>query len=80
MPEGSWVDAPQETVVGLKELDNKTYFPLKHAHVTFAHCYKGQGRWERALGRGGRGGGVLYDLEFLQVGLDVMSCEMYGRW
>lgn len=68
VPEGSWVDAPSETlVVGLKELDETKDFPLKHSHVTFAHCFKNQGGWEKALGRWSRGGGVLYDLEFLQV-------------
>ncbi|EEQ90878.1 mitochondrial Homoaconitase [Blastomyces dermatitidis] len=67
VPEGSWVDAPLDDIIlGLKELDETKDFPLKHAHVTFAHCYKGQGGWEKALGRWSRGNGVLYDLEFLQ--------------
>ncbi|EEH07018.1 saccharopine dehydrogenase [Histoplasma capsulatum G186AR] len=63
----SWVDAPLDHIIlGLKELDETKDFPLRHAHVTFAHCYKGQGGWEKALGRWSRGNGVLYDLEFLQ--------------
>ncbi|KAI5285089.1 Saccharopine dehydrogenase, partial [Ascosphaera acerosa] len=67
VPEGSWVAAPRShIVVGLKELDETKDFPLRHAHVTFAHCYKGQGGWEKALGRWARGDGLLYDLEFLQ--------------
>ncbi|PGH23077.1 hypothetical protein AJ80_02851 [Polytolypa hystricis UAMH7299] len=67
VPEGSWVNVPSEHIIlGLKELDETQNFPLKHAHVTFAHCYKNQGGWERALGRWSRGNGVLYDLEFLQ--------------
>ncbi|KLJ06725.1 saccharopine dehydrogenase (NAD+, L-lysine forming) [Blastomyces silverae] len=67
VPEGSWVDAPLDNIIlGLKELDETKDFPLRHAHVTFAHCYKGQGGWEKALGRWSRGNGVLYDLEFLQ--------------
>ncbi|KAG5292373.1 saccharopine dehydrogenase [Histoplasma ohiense] len=67
VPEGSWVDAPLDHIIlGLKELDETKDFPLRHAHVTFAHCYKGQGGWEKALGRWSRGNGVLYDLEFLQ--------------
>ncbi|KAI5289008.1 Saccharopine dehydrogenase [Ascosphaera aggregata] len=67
VPEGSWVNAPKDhIIVGLKELDETKDFPLRHAHVTFAHCYKNQGGWEKALGRWGRGGGLLYDLEFLQ--------------
>lgn len=68
MPEGSWVDVPSDhLVIGLKELDETKDFPLRHSHVMFAHCYKNQGGWEKALGRWSRGGGVLYDLEFLAV-------------
>ncbi|KKZ61181.1 saccharopine dehydrogenase (NAD+, L-lysine forming) [[Emmonsia] crescens] len=67
VPEGSWVDAPLDSIIlGLKELDETKNFPLRHAHVMFAHCYKGQEGWEKALGRWSRGNGVLYDLEFLQ--------------
>ena len=39
--------------------------PLKHVHVQFAHCYKQQRGWEKALARFSRGKGVLLDLEFL---------------
>ncbi|KAF2456877.1 saccharopine dehydrogenase [Lineolata rhizophorae] len=68
VPEGSWTstDPASTIVVGLKELQDHDPFPLKHPHVTFAHCYKGQGGWEKTLSRWARGGGVLYDLEFLQ--------------
>lgn len=63
--EESWVDAPQDhIIVGLKELREET-FPLKHVHVQFAHCYKGQENWETVLARFPRGGGTLLDLEFL---------------
>lgn len=66
VPEGSWPDAPADhIIVGLKELPEET-FPLKHTHVQFAHCYKGQGGWDDVLARFPRGGGTLYDLEFLQ--------------
>lgn len=34
--------------------------------MQFAHCYKGQGGWADVLARFPRGGGTLYDLEFLQ--------------
>jgi saccharopine dehydrogenase (NAD+, L-lysine-forming) len=37
-----------------------------HIFVHFAHCYKQQGGWEAVLARFPRGGGTLYDLEFLQ--------------
>ncbi|KAK3330183.1 hypothetical protein B0H66DRAFT_611460 [Apodospora peruviana] len=65
VPEGSWVDAPEDhIIVGLKELEEKE-FPLKHVHVQFAHCYKQQAGWENVLARFPRGGGTLLDLEFL---------------
>jgi len=67
VPEGSWPEAPTDhIIVGLKELPEEDTFPLKHTHITFAHCYKNQGGWEKVLGRFPRGGGTLYDLEFLQ--------------
>ena len=63
--EGSWVDAPKEhLIIGLKELEEEE-FPLHHTHIQFAHCYKKQTGWEKTLSRFPRGGGLLYDLEFL---------------
>ncbi|BCS22468.1 saccharopine dehydrogenase (NAD+, L-lysine-forming) [Aspergillus puulaauensis] len=64
--EGSWVkDAPKDAyILGLKELPEDD-FPLEHVHISFAHCYKGQGGWEQVLSRWPRGGGTLLDLEFL---------------
>ena len=65
VPEGSWVDAPTDNIiVGLKELPEDK-FALKHTHVQFAHCYKGQGGWQDVLSRFPQGGGTLLDLEFL---------------
>ena len=65
VPQGSWVDAPQgNVIVGLKELPEDK-FALKHIHVQFAHCYKGQGGWQDVLARFPQGGGTLLDLEFL---------------
>ena len=62
----SWQNAPSNTIIlGLKELPEDQTFPLKHTHVQFAHCYKGQEGWETVLGRFVRGGGTLLDLEFL---------------
>ena len=62
----SWPSvAPETIVLGLKELPEEDDSPLRSDHVTFAHCFKGQGGWDRVLGRWARGGGVLYDLEFL---------------
>ncbi|KAF2212639.1 hypothetical protein CERZMDRAFT_40427 [Cercospora zeae-maydis SCOH1-5] len=66
VPTGSWTEAPKEhIIVGLKELPEED-FPLKHTHVQFAHCYKGQGGWDKVLGRFPRGKGTLLDLEFLE--------------
>jgi saccharopine dehydrogenase (NAD+, L-lysine-forming) len=64
--EGSWRTAPADhIIIGLKELPEEDT-PLKHTFVHFAHCYKQQGGWEQVLARFPRGGGTLYDLEFLQ--------------
>ena len=66
VPEGSWTKAPKDhIIIGLKELPEEDW-PLEHTMVHFAHCYKQQGGWEKVLARFPRGGGVLYDLEFLQ--------------
>jgi saccharopine dehydrogenase (NAD+, L-lysine-forming) len=51
-------------VIGLKELPVSSE-PIAHTHIQFAHCYKGQEDWASVLSRFDRGGGTLYDLEFL---------------
>ncbi|KAL4069498.1 saccharopine dehydrogenase [Scleroderma citrinum] len=61
----SWLNAPPDVpIIGLKELAVSDE-PLKHTHIQFAHCYKGQAGWSSVLSRFHRGGGTLYDLEFL---------------
>ncbi|KAJ7592959.1 saccharopine dehydrogenase [Mycena floridula] len=61
----SWPSAPVDIpIIGLKELPESTD-PLPHTHIQFAHCYKNQAGWSSILSRFGRGGGTLYDLEFL---------------
>ncbi|KAJ6570891.1 hypothetical protein DFH09DRAFT_1032843 [Mycena vulgaris] len=61
----SWHAAPTTaTIIGLKELQESAE-PLPHAHIQFAHCYKNQAGWSSVLSRFHRGGGTLYDLEFL---------------
>ncbi|KAG8862987.1 Saccharopine dehydrogenase [Tulasnella sp. 330] len=52
-------------IIGLKELPVSLQ-PLPHTHIQFAHCYKNQAGWAAVLTRFKRGGGTLYDLEFLQ--------------
>eukprot|EP01087_Luapelamoeba_hula_P023203 TRINITY_DN848_c0_g1_i1.p1 TRINITY_DN848_c0_g1~~TRINITY_DN848_c0_g1_i1.p1 ORF type:complete len:406 (-),score=87.47 TRINITY_DN848_c0_g1_i1:221-1438(-) len=69
-PELAWrkdPKVPQDAVIaGLKELDDgKDTTPLRHRHIYFAHCYKGQQGSEALLQRFKKGGGKLYDLEFL---------------
>ncbi|KAL8664391.1 MAG: hypothetical protein Q9202_003081 [Teloschistes flavicans] len=65
VPEGSWLAAPEShLILGLKELPEEDT-PLKHTHIQFAHCYKEQSGWQQVLRRFPRGGGTLYDLEFL---------------
>ncbi|KAI0050677.1 Formate/glycerate dehydrogenase catalytic domain-like protein [Auriscalpium vulgare] len=61
----SWPSAPTHIpIIGLKELPASDA-PLPHTHIQFAHCYKQQAGWSSVLARFHRGGGTLYDLEFL---------------
>ncbi|KIJ21575.1 saccharopine dehydrogenase [Paxillus involutus ATCC 200175] len=61
----SWPTAPVHVpIIGLKELPASDE-PLPHTHIQFAHCYKKQGGWSSVLARFHKGGGTLYDLEFL---------------
>lgn len=61
----SWPSAPKDKpIIGLKELPESDE-PLEHTHIQFAHCYKKQAGWSKVLARFHRGGGTLYDLEFL---------------
>ncbi|MBC7165684.1 MAG: saccharopine dehydrogenase [Roseovarius sp.] len=78
-PEGAWPEAPADAIIfGLKELpDDGT--PLHHRHVMFGHAFKGQHRGRRLLARFRKGGGVLYDLEYLvdEAGRRVAA---FGYW
>jgi saccharopine dehydrogenase (NAD+, L-lysine-forming) len=61
----SWPNAPKDIpILGLKELPVSDD-PLHHTHIQFAHCYKNQAGWSAVLARFHKGGGKLYDLEFL---------------
>jgi len=65
VPNNSWPGAPTDVpIIGLKELPASDD-PLPHTHIQFAHCYKKQAGWASVLDRFHRGGGTLYDLEFL---------------
>lgn len=65
VPNNTWPSAPIDIpIIGLKELPVSND-PLPHTHIQFAHCYKKQAGWASVLDRFHRGGGTLYDLEFL---------------
>ena len=77
--QGTWTSAPSDAIVlGLKELPDDT-FPLEHRHIYFAHVYKEQAGAEITLGRFVRGGGILYDLEYLtdETGRRIAA---FGYW
>ncbi len=64
-PTGSWTDAPDDVyVVGIKELPDEPG-ELRHRHVYFAHAFKGQSDAEVTLERFRKGGGQLFDIEYL---------------
>ena len=75
----SWQSAPLSTVVlGLKEL-NESATPIAHTHIYFSHTFKGQDGAQHTLSRFFRGGGKIYDLEFLfdNTGKRVAA---FGYW
>ena len=65
---GTWKQAPEDAyIIGLKELPEGDFSPLKHKHIMFAHCYKNQDGWAPVLNRWVQGKGLLLDLEFLML-------------
>ena len=77
--EGSWPNAPEDAIIfGLKELPVSTA-PLIHRHIMFGHAYKGQADGPALLRRFKKGGGTLYDLEYLtdETGRRVAA---FGYW
>ena len=80
VPEHSWkTDAPADALIlGLKELEIGDE-PITHRHIHFAHVYKAQTGWQNMLSRFERGGGTLYDLEFL-VDDDGRRVAAFGFW
>ena len=76
---GSWESAPMHAyILGLKELPESTQ-PLHHRHSYFAHAFKGQAGWKELLLRFQRGGGALYDLEYL-VDSAGDRVAAFGHW
>lgn len=77
--QGSWVDAPDDAIIlGLKELPEDN-FPLHHQHIYFAHAYKEQSGWQALLSRFKKGGGELFDLEYL-VDAQQRRVAAFGYW
>lgn len=76
----SWIQsAPEDAIIiGLKELENDS-FPLVHRHIHFAHVYKGQTGSKETLTRFAKGGGLLYDLEYL-VDENQRRIAAFGVW
>ncbi len=76
----SWItEAPLDaTIFGLKELEQES-FALKHRHIHFAHVYKNQEGAKDFLGRLYRGGGKLFDLEYLVDGKGK-RVSAFGVW
>jgi saccharopine dehydrogenase (NAD+, L-lysine-forming) len=52
---------------------------LPHTHIQFGHCYKQQDGWPAYLSRFSRGGGTLYDIEFL-VGENGRRVAAFGYY
>lgn len=62
---GSWVKAPENSlIIGFKELPDEKY-PLKHRHFYAGHCLDGEENSFQILKRFRDGGGTLYALETL---------------
>ena len=76
---GSWVDAPRDVLIlGVKELPQLPD-DLAGNHAHFAHLYKNQRGWQGGLRRFTRGGGGLYDLEYLTDGHGARVAA-FGYW
>ncbi len=65
VPSGSWIHATTDYyILGLRHLPENDD-SLRHKHIYFAHCYKNQRHGQRLLQRFHRGGGTLFDCEYL---------------
>ena len=77
--EGAWTDAPDDAyILGIKELPEQPE-SLRHQHIYFAHAFKGQEDAQETLERFRRGGGRLFDIEYLtdENGRRVVA---FGYW
>ncbi len=79
VPSGTWTGVSSDAlIVGLKELPERP-LNLNCRMVHFAHIYKEQTGWQTELQRFGRGGGVLYDIEYL-TRKDGRRVAAFGYW
>ncbi|WP_136658797.1 saccharopine dehydrogenase [Nitratireductor sp. XY-223] len=76
---GSWTHADPDTVIlGLKELPPDPP-ALSNRMIHFAHIYKDQFGWRDEMERFRKGGGTLYDIEFLVDGQGRRAAA-FGYW
>ncbi len=77
-PSHSWKEAPKDYVIlGLKEIEDDHLF--FHRHIYFAHIYKGQSHAQQIISQYQRGGGTLFDLEYL-TNKDGRRVCAFGHW
>lgn len=77
--EGAWTDAPDDAyILGIKELPEEPE-SLRHRHIYFAHSFKGQEDARQTLERFRRGGGRLFDIEYL-TGESGHRVVAFGYW
>lgn len=76
---GTWTQAPRDAwILGLKELPEGSSL-LTHRHIYFGHAFKKQAGAARLLERFGRGGGEIWDLEFL-ADEQGRRLAAFGHW
>lgn len=74
---GTWLTASDATILGLKELPEEPA-ELTVPFIHFAHIYKDQTGWEQEITRFRRGGGQLYDIEYLVK--ERRRVAAFGYW
>ena len=79
VPSATWTGVSADTlIVGLKELPERP-LNLNCRMVHFAHVYKAQTGWQTELQRFSRGGGTLYDIEYLTQS-NGRRVAAFGYW
>ncbi len=79
VPSATWTGVSADTlIVGLKELPERP-LNLNCRMVHFAHVFKDQTGWQAELQRFSRGGGTLYDIEYL-TSSNGRRVAAFGYW